>query len=132
MSQDGKVLIVKVQKVVGHRINTVLRLAGAAAVITALAGCSSSMDDARGFQLVDPATYLYYTCPQLVTARTAQTKRYQELQELMAKAERDPGGQIASAVAYRGEYQATIGRLQLIDASWRERNCETEMAKSSR
>ncbi len=94
--------------------------AGAAFVTMLVSGCSS-MDDARGVQLVDPATYLYYTCPQLATARTEQTKRRLELEGLMAKAERDAGGQIASTIAYRGDYQATLGRLQLIAASWRDR-----------
>jgi len=124
-------LIVRYQKVVGHRINTALKLIAAAAVVALAAGCSS-MDDAPGVQLVDPATYLYYTCPQLATARTQQTKRRQELEGLMAKAERDAGGQIASSIAYRGDYQATLGRLQLIAASWRDRNCEIEMANSPR
>lgn len=100
--------------------------AAGALLFAALAGnCAGAVDETAATLMVDPATYLYHTCQQLVTARIEVSQRRRDLDSLIAQAERDAGGELVSTLVYRSEQAGSAGRARLIEEAWRDRNCDT-------
>jgi len=100
-----------------------------------LAGCASTQDgggEVLATVFADPGEYRYYSCVQLAQVHRAQSQRRAELWALMVRAERAPGGVLASTVAYRGDYLATTGRLKYINEARRDRDCDREDALEGR
>ena len=54
----------------------------------------------------------------------AEASRERELKALMDKAAQGPGGELAIAMAYRGEYLSVQGNLRELEAAAVEKNCK--------
>jgi hypothetical protein len=87
-----------------------------------LAGCAD-MGDSMTSAFADPAKYLLYECPQLVTERKYLATRAAELQGLMAKAQTGVAGPVVAELAYRNEYIAVRGQTKLADEAWARNKC---------
>jgi hypothetical protein len=94
----------------------------AALAALALSGCAS--EEAASRFLVPPDKYILYSCPELATASQTTLTRQHELEMLMAKAEAGPGGQLASAMAYRPEYFQLRGEMDQLRKTAGEKNCK--------
>jgi len=94
-----------------------------AIVATALAGCALS-DDSAGRLLVAPDRYVLYSCPQLAKAAQAIGSRQRKLEMLMAKAETDSIGVLASNSAYRPEYAQVRGLMNELRKTAADKNCK--------
>jgi hypothetical protein len=71
--------------------------------------------------LVEPDRYVLYACPELATAWQANMNRQREL--LMIKAGTGTGGQIASSMAYRPEYNQLRGEMVQLRKAAADKNC---------
>ena len=92
----------------------------------ALAGLAAACSSAEmSDSLVRPGRYSYYSCEQIGLAGTDRSKRERELRELMDRAGRGPGGEVAIALAYRTEYLTVQGELKELDAAATEKKCGT-------
>ena len=78
----------------------------------ALSGCAE-MSDGMSPAFADPAKYELYDCKQLEAERKALAIRSAELQGLMAKAETGVAGSVVSELAYRNDYIAVRGQMQI-------------------
>lgn len=92
-----------------------------ALLATGLAGCTS---DQMSSAIVKPAKYSIYNCDQIATAGRAEAARERELKALMDKATQGPGGQLAIALAYKGEYLTAQGNLRELEAAAVDKNCQ--------
>jgi hypothetical protein len=98
-------------------------LAATASVL--LSGCAATgsvVDESTSF--ADPATFAIYDCKQLATARDSYTKRIEELQGLMTKAETGAGGAVVAEIAYRPDYVSAQAKLKSVNAAWERNRCE--------
>ena len=100
----------------------IFRSSIAALAALALAGCAS--EEAASQFLVRPDKYVLYSCAELATASQTTLTRQHELEMLMAKAEAGPGGQLASAMAYRPEYLQLRGEMDQLRKTADEKNCK--------
>ena len=100
----------------------IFRSSIAALAALALAGCAS--EEAASRFLVPPDKYVLYSCSELATASQTTLTRQHELEMLMAKAEVGPGGQLASAMAYRPEYLQLRGEMDQLRKTADEKNCK--------
>src|SRR5664279_6475408 len=98
-------------------------IAAAALVAISLAGCAMSDDSLSSF-LVTPGNYVLFSCDDIArTAKTTQA-RQKELEQLMAKASTDTGGQLISDATYGAEYATTRGQMKNLRAAAAERKCD--------
>lgn len=99
-----------------------------------LAACSSPggfTGDSNPFTVfVDPGQYLYLSCEQIATQRTTSTNRAQELKLLMDKAEQSTGGAIVNVIAYKSDYVSATEEIKVLDATAREKKCNTSVGQS--
>ena len=79
--------------------------------------------------LVEPDRYVLYACPELATAWQANMNRQREL--LMIKAGTGTGGQIASSMAYRPEYNQLRGEMVQLRKAAADKNCRTIQCNSA-
>jgi hypothetical protein len=79
---------------------------------------------------VDPGQYLYLSCEQIATQRTTSTNRAQELKLLMDKAEQSTGGAIVNVIAYKSDYVSATEEIKVLDATAREKKCNTSVGQS--
>ena len=86
-----------------------------------LSGCAS--DEMASRMLVEPDRYVLYACPELATAWQANMNRQRELEALMIKAGTGAGGQIASGMAYRPEYNQLRGEMVQLRKAAADKNC---------
>jgi hypothetical protein len=86
-----------------------------------LSGCTSADLSSA---IVKPAKYSIYNCDQMATAGRAEVTRERQLKELMDKAAQGPGGELAIALAYRGEYLTTQGNLRELEAAAVDKGCK--------
>jgi len=108
------------------------RLVAAALLAASLAGCSVNSDsmDTVGLLLADPLKYELYNCRQLAVVMDAQNKREREVRELIVKAERDPGGAIVAALAYKNEYARVRGEIKVLKDTMERRDCSRDTEHS--
>ena len=92
--------------------------ASAVVVALLLAGCSTNDS-----WLVDPAHYSAYHCDALPTKLNAIQERRQELTNLMARASEGGGGGVIGTMAYRADYENTIGEEKALRRTAAEKNC---------
>jgi hypothetical protein len=85
-----------------------------------LTGCASEQLSST---MVKPAKYSVYNCDQIAAAGRAEVSRERQLKELMDKAAQGPGGELAIALAYRGEYLSTQGNLRELEAAAADKGC---------
>lgn len=105
------------------RLARLTRILIAAAAFAALSGCATSPDESTFF--ADPAAYALYDCKQLASVRDSYTKRVEELQGLMAKAETGAGGSVVAEIAYRPDYLSAQARLKSANAAWQRERCDS-------
>lgn len=86
-----------------------------------LAACAGA--GTEGVSFSRPGKYNLYNCALLNETGTALVKREQELEGLMQKAGQSTGGEIASTLAYKGEYNITQGDLREIERVGAEKKC---------
>lgn len=84
-----------------------------------LAACAGS----EGVSLSRPGKFNLYNCALLNEQGANLVKRERDLQGLMQKAAQGPGGEIASTLAYRSEYNITQGDLREIERVGAEKKC---------
>ena len=94
-------------------------LSAVLAATAALAGCAGS----DALSLNRPGKYNLYNCVLLNDYGINLVKRERELEDLIRKAEQGTGGKIASALAYRNEYNLTQGDLRELERVGAEKNC---------
>jgi hypothetical protein len=112
-----------------HRRNFAGLFAGLLAAL--LAGCSTSADIV-GTALVDPAQFTFYKCPDLIARYRTAMERERELRELMDRAAKDAGGALVNALAYRSDYVAVRGELNLLHKVAAEKNCTLPQLQSEK
>jgi hypothetical protein len=105
-----------------HEHRRILAGLFAGALAALLAGCSTGAD-VIGTAMVDPAQFTFYKCPDLIARNRAAMVRQRELRDLMDKAEKETGGALVSAMAYRSEYVSLGGELRLLHQVAAEQNC---------
>lgn len=86
-----------------------------------VAGCTSAQMSSA---IVKPAKYSIYNCDQMIATGRAEASRERELKALIDKAAQGPGGELAIALAYRGEYLTVQGNLRELEAAAVEKNCK--------
>ncbi len=107
---------------ISHRLRVFGALLALFAAGVALSGCAG-MSETIAPAFADPGKYELYDCKQLETERKALTARTADLQRLMDKAETGVGGAVVAELAYRNDYIAVRGQLQLVDDAWRRNKC---------
>lgn len=106
-------------------------IAGFAAACSSAGGNNPLTGDNNPFTVfVDPGQYLYLSCEQIAAQRTASTNRAQELKLLMAKAEQGTGGAIVNVIAYKTDYVSATEEVKVLDATAREKKCNTSVGQS--
>jgi len=100
-----------------------LHLVAAMAAALLVGGCALS-DDKAASLLVAPGDYDLYSCAALARTAASLKARRVELEGLMARAERDSGGRMMSAIGYRPDYLKVRGELHEIEATAREKKCD--------
>src|SRR5262249_24095695 len=89
---------------------------------TLLAACASEISNPLlGGFLADPGQYEFYSCEQIAGHRVGLKAREQALKQLMDKAEKGTGGAVVNVIAYKGEFAAVQGQLEVIDATARDK-----------
>lgn len=88
--------------------------------LVALGGCG---DTKTGTMLVSPSRFMLYNCNELVAQQKGTVARLRQLEDLMARAKRDAGGGVVSAVAYEPEYQNAQGELKVLRQQAAEKDC---------
>ncbi len=105
-----------------HRLRVFGALLAPFVAGVALSGCAG-MSETIAPAFADPGKYELYDCKQLETERKSLTTRAADLQRLMDKAETGAGGAVVAELAYRNDYLAVRGQLQLVDDAWRRNRC---------
>jgi len=95
-------------------------LASGLALAAALGGCA---DSKTGTLLVSPSRFTLYNCNEMGVHQKAIVARQRQLEDLMARAKRDSGGGIVSAVAYEPEYQNMLGELKVLRQQAAQKDC---------
>ena len=96
-----------------------------------LGGCAD-MSGIMMSAFADPAKYELYDCKQLEAERKGLTKRAEELEGLMAKAETGVAGSVVSELAYRNDYITVHAQAKLAEEAWRRNKChETPPAETT-
>ncbi len=95
----------------------------ALAALICLCACSSM--DTPFTVFADPGKYQYYSCEQIASVTKATSARQQDLKTLMDRAEQSTGGVIASALAYRADYATVTEELKVLQATARDKNCDS-------
>lgn len=85
-----------------------------------LGGCG---DTKTGTMLVSPSRFMLYNCNEMVAHQAGLVARRRQLEDLMARAKRDGGGGVVSAIAYEPEYQNTLGELKVLRQQAAEKEC---------
>jgi hypothetical protein len=97
-----------------------------------LAGCGGSFSDQFGTSvLVAPGKYDYYNCQQLQNVDRGLAPRQKELEELMARAAKGPGGNFVGQMVYRSDYQVTLADRELIARQMTQKQCVLDSKRSS-
>jgi hypothetical protein len=98
-------------------------IASALAALACLSACSSL--DTPFTVFADPGKYQYYSCEQIASATKATSARQEGLRQLMDRAEQSTGGVVASVLAYRADYATTTEELKVLQATARDKNCDS-------
>jgi hypothetical protein len=87
----------------------------------ALGGCT---DSRSGTMLVSPARFTLYNCQELAAHQAGLVSRQRQLEDLMAKANREAAGRIVSAAAYQPEYQTVLGEMKVLRQEAVQKDCK--------
>lgn len=92
-----------------------------------LAGCETTGDPLAN-ALTSPGQYDLYDCPAIKVAAAGNVKRQRELEGLMARANRGPGGALVSATTYQPEYATLRGKMNELRRVAAANNCNFDPA----
>jgi hypothetical protein len=71
----------------------------------------------------DPGKYEFHSCDQIAAQRTYWKGREEELEQLMAKAEKGTGGAFVNVIAYKADHMAAGEELKVLAATARDKRC---------
>jgi hypothetical protein len=97
------------------------------ALAAALAGCETTGDPLAS-TLAAPGQYDLYDCPAIKVAAKGVVERQRELEGLMARANRGPGGSLVSATTYQPEYVTLRGKMAELRRVAAVNNCRFDPA----
>lgn len=92
-----------------------------------LAGCETSREPLVN-AVTAPGQYDLYDCPAIKVAAAGVVKRQRELEGLMARAKRSPGGGLVSATTYEPEYATLRGKMRELRRVAAVNNCNFDPA----
>jgi hypothetical protein len=95
-----------------------------------LAGCAAGGDGVSSM-LVTPGAYNTYDCVQLENAVRGHRQKIVEMEQLMARAAKGPGGDFVNAVTYRSEYEFSRGQYKELMRAAADKNCPAQSKWSS-
>ena len=102
------------------------------ALAALLAGCGGSLTDQMGHSAwVVPSKYQYHNCLQAQEADRGFAIRQKEVEELMARSSKGPGGELVNVMAYRSEYQQVLGERKEIAVVLERKQCTLDSKRSS-
>ena len=108
------------------------RSAAAALVsLSVLAGCGSVSDQLGHSAWVTPAKYQYHSCLQARNIDNGMAARQKELEELMERASKGPGGAAIGTMVYQSEYQQVLGERKELAALFVQKRCQIESPRTS-
>ena len=81
--------------------------------------------------MVAPGAYGAYDCPQLEQSERTIRSRIEELERLMARASKGPGGDFVNAVSYRSDYEYNRGQHAELMREAVNKNCNAQSKWSS-
>jgi hypothetical protein len=96
-----------------------------------LAGCAGASSNFAGNAMVAPGAYNHYDCAQLAQTAVNLRTRQNELEQLMARASKGPGGDFVNTVTYRSDYEYTRGQYNEVMAAAANKNCASQSKWSS-
>jgi hypothetical protein len=100
--------------------------------LVALAGCGSAGSANFGHSVwVAPGKYQYHDCLQAQEADLRYSARQKELEELMGRASKGPGGDVVNTMVYRSEYQQVLGERKEIAQVYEQKRCTLDSKRSS-
>jgi hypothetical protein len=100
--------------------------------LAVLAGCAGSASEQFGHSVwVAPQKYQYHDCLQAQEADRNFAVRQKELEELMARASKGPGGDVVNTMVYRSEYQQVLGERKEIAVVYEQKRCTLDSKRSS-
>jgi hypothetical protein len=95
-------------------------------MVAGLAGCA--LDGANvGSAFVDPSKFIFYQCDDLNRRAQGLVTREKQLREDMAKAEQGAAGELISTLAYRTDYLAVRGEMNLLQKTAADKKCELRL-----
>ena len=113
-------------------MNAAFQPLAALALLAALAGCGGSASEQFGHSAwVAPGKYRFHNCLQAQEADRGFAARQKEIEELMARAAKGPGGDVVNAMVYRSEYQQVLGERREIAQVYEEKRCTVDSKRSS-
>jgi hypothetical protein len=100
-------------------------------LLLVLAACGSASQQLGSSVWVTPGKYQFHNCLQAQQADTGFASRQKELEELMTRAEKGPGGAAVNFMVYRTEYQQVLGEREQLAALFQEKRCSIESPRTS-
>ena len=101
-------------------------------VLAVLAGCAGTGNDQFGQSVwVAPGKYRFHDCLQAQTADRNFAARQKDLEELMARASKGPGGDVVNTMVYRSDYQQVLGERKEIALLYEQKQCTLDSKRSS-
>jgi hypothetical protein len=114
------------------RKRTMRPAAAAMPLFVILAGCGGSYSDQFGSSiLISPAKYAYHGCLHLQDADNTARMRQKQLQELMTRAAKGPGGNVVGQIAYRSDYEVARAEREMIAQEMTKKQCVLDSKRSS-
>ena len=108
-----------------------MRRSAAAALLSVLAGCSSMSEQFGSSVWVTPGKYAYHSCRQAQVADQGMANRQKQIEELMERAAKEPGGQAIGTMVYQSEYQQVLGERKEIASLFVQKRCQIESPRTS-
>ena len=108
------------------------RSAAAALVsLSVLAGCGSVSDQLGRSAWVTPGKYQYHSCQQIQGIDNGMAARQKDLEELMERASKGPGGAAIGTMVYQSDYQQVLGERKELAAQLVRKRCQIESPRTS-
>ena len=107
------------------------RAAGLGLMAWGLGGCGAGSGDLAGTMMVAPGRYEIYDCVQLDASIRSTRIRITDLEQLMARAAKGPGGDFVNAVTYRSEYEQARAQYKDMVLTAGNKNCPAQSKWSS-
>jgi hypothetical protein len=97
-------------------------------LMSLLGACAIGPDN---WAVTSPGKFAFYSCDQLLKQGQTSMARIAELEEVMAKSARAPGGELVNAVAYQSEYAAAQADLREAEVTAANKKCRVTVQKVS-